>query len=53
MSSSKLIELTYFDPKSEVRLTAYSDTIILDRDGKDQVISAIRFGGYPEMVRTM
>ena len=53
MSSSKLIELTYFDPKSEVRLTAYADTIILDRDGKDQVISAIRFGGYPEMVRAM
>nr|WP_325204340.1 helicase-related protein [uncultured Oscillibacter sp.] len=53
MSSSKLIELTYFDPKSEVRLTAYADTIILDHDGKDQVISAIRFGGYPEMVKAM
>ena len=53
MAGSKLIELTYFDPKAEVRLTAYADTIILDRDGKDQIISAIRFGGYPEMVRAM
>ena len=53
MSSSKLIELTYFDPKSEVRLTAYADTVILESDGKDRIISAIRFGGYPEMVKAM
>lgn len=51
MASSKLIELTYYDPKQEVRLTAYADTIILDTDGKDKIISAIRFGGYPEVVR--
>nr|WP_325212952.1 helicase-related protein [uncultured Oscillibacter sp.] len=53
MASSKLIELTYYDPKSDVRLTAYADTIILDTDGKDKIISAVRFGGYPEMVRAM
>ena len=51
--SSRLIELTYFDPKSSVRLTAYADTVMVDRDGKDSVITAIRFGGYPEMVRAM
>ena len=34
MASSKLIELTYYDPKQEVRLTAFADTIILDTDGK-------------------
>ena len=51
MASSKLIELTYYDPKQEVRLTAFADTIILDTDGKDKIISAIRFGGYPEVVR--
>lgn len=53
MSQSNLIELTYFDPKSEVRLAAYADTIIMDHDEKGKIISAIRFGGYPEMVRAM
>ena len=53
MTSSKLIELTYYDPAHDVRLSAYADTIILDTDGKDKIISAVRFGGYPEMVRAM
>ena len=53
MPQSNLIELTYFDPKSEVRLTAYADTIIMDSDGKGNILSAVRFGGYPEMVRGM
>ena len=53
MSQSRLIELSYFDPAQSVRLTVYADTIILDRDGKEQVISAVRFGGYPEVVRAM
>lgn len=50
MSKSNLIELTYFDPKAQVRLTAYADTIITDQDSGRKVISAIRFGGKPEMV---
>ena len=53
MSESRLIELSYFDPTAKVRLTAYADTIMLDRNGKDSTITAIRFGGYPEMVRGM
>ncbi len=53
MSESRLIELSYFDPAAKVRLTAYADTIMLDRNGKDSTITAIRFGGYPEMVRGM
>lgn len=53
MSESKLIELSYFDPGKEVRLTAYADTIIMDRTGNGGVITALRFGGYPEMVRAM
>lgn len=53
MTSSKLIELTYYDPVHDVRLTAYADTIILNADGKDKIISAVRFDGYPEMVRAM
>ena len=53
MSHSKLIELSYFDPSAAIRLTAYADTVVLDRNGGDSVISAIRFGGYPEMVHAM
>lgn len=53
MAQSRLIELSYYDPGSSVRLTAYADTIILDRTPDGPVIAAIRFGGYPEMVRAM
>lgn len=53
MSDSRLIELSYFAPQAKTRLTAYADTIMMDRDRKDSVITAIRFGGYPEMVRAM
>ena len=50
MSNSRLIELTYYDPKYSVRLTAYADTIITDTEKGRKIISAIRFGGHPEMV---
>lgn len=53
MSESRLAELTYFDPKSSIRLTAYADTIILDHTQTGNTICAIRFGGYPEVVRAM
>ena len=53
MSNSKLIELSYYDPSAQVRLSAYADTIVLDHNEKGGVICAIRFGGYPEMVRAM
>ena len=53
MSQSRLIALTYYDPGKEVRLTVYADTIILARIGADSFISAVRFGGYPEMVKAM
>ncbi len=45
MSESRLIELGYFDPGSKVRLTAYADTILWEKRGQDQVITAIRFAG--------
>lgn len=53
MSESRLIELSYYDPKAETRLTAYADTIVLDHNEKGGIITAIRFGGYPENVRAM
>lgn len=49
---SKLMELSYSDPKFQIRLTGYADTVIID-SGAQQMISAIRFGGYPEVVRAL
>ena len=45
MSNSKLIELSYYDPSAQVRLSAYADTLVLDHDQNGSIISAIRFGG--------
>lgn len=53
MAESKLIELSYYDPQAQTRLTAYADTIVMDRNEKGAIISAIRFGGYPEEVRAL
>ena len=53
MANSKLIELSYYDPTAQVRLSVYADTVVLDHNEKGGVICAIRFGGYPEMVRAM
>lgn len=49
---SKLMEISYSDPKFQIRLTGYADTVIID-SGTQQTISAIRFGGYPEVVRAL
>ena len=53
MSQSRLIELSYYDPGAEVRLTAYADTLVLDERRGERTMTAIRFGGYPEMVNAM
>ena len=53
MSESRLVELTYFDPHTGIRLRTYADTIILDHTSSGGVICAVRFGGYPEEVRAM
>ena len=53
MSQSRLIELSYYDPAAEVRLTAYADTLALDERPNESTMTAIRFGGYPEMVNAM
>lgn len=51
--NSKLIPISYFSPKQSIRLNAYADTIIYEPDGRRQFLRAIRFGGYPEMVRAL
>lgn len=45
--------ISYYNPKQEIRLNAYADTIVLEPDGREQRLRAIRFGGYLEMVRAM
>ena len=50
MLQSRLIELSYYDPSAEVRLTAYADTLVLDESQGERTMTAIRFGGYPEGV---
>ena len=50
---SRLMPISYYNPRQEIRLSAYADTIVLESDGREQRLRAIRFGGYPEMVRAM
>lgn len=50
-SHSRLMPISYFNPSQEVRLSAYADTIVYEKDGSRNTLRAIRFGGYPEMVR--
>lgn len=47
MAQSRLIELSYFDPHTSIRLTTYADTIVTDYSSPNRIISAVRFGGYP------
>ena len=53
MSKSNLIPISYYNPSQQIRLSAYADTIIYEPDGRNQILRAIRFGGYPEMVNAM
>ena len=51
--TNNLMKMSYFDPKAEVRLETYADTLVLENDGSASFIAAIRFGGYPESVKGM
>lgn len=51
-SRSRLIPVSYYNASQEVRLSAYADTIVYEQDGpRKNILRAVRFGGYPEMVR--
>ena len=47
------MKIEYLDLKSETRLEAYADTVVLEKEGNTPYIAAIRFGGYPESVKGM
>lgn len=51
--NSRLIPISYFNPNQSIRLNAYADIIVYEPDGNKQLLRAIRFGGYPEMVRAL
>ena len=53
VANTKLMRLSYFDNKAEVRLENYADTVVIEKEGNSRHIVAIRFGGYPESVRGM
>lgn len=50
---AKLMKMIYYDPKAEVRLEAYADTLVIEKDGNMPYLAAIRFGGYAESVKGM
>lgn len=50
---SRLIPISYYNPRQEVCLSAYADTIAYEQTSGEAILRAIRFGGYPEMVRAL
>lgn len=53
VEATKLMKMIYYDPKAEVRLESYADTVVIEKEGNASYIAAIRFGGYPESVKGM
>ena len=52
---SQLMKISHYDTKAEVRLEAYTDTIMFEKaDGSNtKNLIAIRFGGYSESIKGM
>ena len=45
-SQSRLIPVSYYNASQEVRLSAYADTIVYEREGPHRnILRAVRFGG--------
>ena len=42
MSTSKLMKVTYYDPKSQIRLLCYADTVVWDTK-PTPTLTALRF----------
>jgi hypothetical protein len=47
------MKMRYYDAKAEVYLEAYSDTVVIEKEGNVPYLTAGRVGGYPERVRGM
>jgi superfamily II DNA or RNA helicase len=47
------MKISYNDTKAHVYLEAYSDTVVIEKEGNVPYLTAIRLGGYPERVKGM
>ena len=52
-SQSRLMPISYYNPKQFIRLNAYADLILYEQDPSKLLLRAIRFGGEPEIVRAL
>ena len=52
-SQSRLMPISYYNPNQFIRLNAYADLIIYEKDQSKLLLRAIQFGGEPEMVRAL
>ena len=50
---SRLMPISYYNPRQLIRLNAYADLIVYEQDASKLILRAIRFGGEPEMVRAL
>lgn len=53
MSRSNLFHISYYNTSQEIRLSAYADTIVFEQVNGENIIRAIRIGGYPEVVHAL
>ena len=53
MSRSNLFHISYYNATQEIRLSAYADTIVFEQVNGENIIRAIRIGGYPEVVHAL
>ena len=51
--SEKLMKVSYSDPKEEIWIDCYADTLVIEHEGKNSYIAAVRLSGYPESVKGM
>lgn len=49
----QLVPISYRDADNGISLKCYADTIVYLRENNKRILTAVRFGGYPEQVRGM
>ena len=49
MSTSKLMKVTYYDPKSQIRLLCYADTVVWDTKPTPTLIRTAGRRSHPDL----
>lgn len=44
----QLVPISYRDADNGISLKCYADTIVYLRENNKRILTAVRFGGYPE-----